>query len=191
MEDAQDLTQAYFARLLEKDFLGDVDARRGKFRSFLLASLSHFVANEWDRRRTLKRGGAVQFLSIDDLTKAEAEYARQTPELALTPEQIFVRNWALAVLRHAMARLETEFAAQGKAAVFEALKVFLTGEQEGARYAEIAATLGMTPGAARVAAHRLRERYRALLRAEIAQGLPAPVDPARVDEELQFLLAAL
>jgi RNA polymerase sigma factor (sigma-70 family) len=190
-EDAQDLTQAYFARLQEKNFLDQADAGRGKFRSFLLASLKHFLANEWDRANAVKRGGRVQFIGIEDVAGVEREYGRQAPGRSLTPEQLYERNWAITVLSRATDRLATEFAAAGKAGIFEALKVFLTGDNPGVKYGPIADSLNMSEGAVRVAVHRLRDRFRALLRTEIAQTLPNPADPRSVDEELRYLLTVL
>ena len=112
-EDAQDLTQAYFARLLEKNFLDQADAGRGKFRSFLLASLKHFLANEWDRANAVKRGGRVEFIGIEDVAGVEREYGRQALGPPLTPEQLYERNWAITVLSRATVQLAAEFAAAG------------------------------------------------------------------------------
>ncbi len=190
-EDAQDLTQAYFARLLEKKFLDDVDARYGKFRSFLLASLQHFLANEWDRAQAAKRGGGTQFLSLSDFAGAEEQYSRNSASAPLSPEQVYERSWGVLLLQHAMARLQSEFAEAGKSHLFDALKLYLTGDQDGVRYASIAEQLGMTEGAARVAVHRMRDRFRALLRTEIARSLSDPQDAGGVDEELRFLRSVL
>lgn len=190
-EDAQDLTQAYFLHLFEKNFLDQVDAQRGKFRSFLLASFKHFLANEWDRVQAVKRGGRVEFLSLENVTEVELDYAGNSLAASLTPEQIFERAWAIAVLGRAMAQLASEFARAGKTEVFEELKIFLIGDNPGVRYAEIAKSLGMSEGAVRVAVHRLRDRLRALLRTEIAQTLPNPADPESVNEELRYLLTVV
>lgn len=179
-EEAQDLTQAYFARLLEKNFLDRVDAERGKFRSFLLASLKHFLANEWDRNNAIKRGGGVEFLTVDE-----------APAVSTTPEQVYERNWAIAVLDRATSRLASEFAAAGKGDVFEALKGFLEGGDHGSTYVEIAKSLGMSEGAVRVAVHRMRDRFRAIVRTEIAQTIAKPSESGSVDAELRYLLSVM
>ncbi|OGV72757.1 MAG: RNA polymerase subunit sigma-24 [Lentisphaerae bacterium RIFOXYB12_FULL_65_16] len=184
--DAQDLTQAFFARFIAKHCLDAVDRSKGKFRSFLLASLSHFLANEWDKASAKKRGGDQVFIELDAHT-AEDRYALE-PTDNMTAERIFDRRWALTLLDTVFTRLRAEFAASGKAPLFDALKDTLTGEKTTARYAEIAATLGMTEGAVKVAVHRLRQRYRDLLRAEVANTVASTSD---VDEELRHLFAAL
>src|SRR3954470_15999964 len=183
--DAQDLTQGFFARLLEKNDLAAVDRSKGKFRSFLLAAMKHFLANEWDRARALKRGGGVTLISIDD-AEAEGRYAHEAAEQS-TAEQLFDRRWALTLLDQVLARLETEMAVAGKRATFDALKFSLTGEQAAA-YEEIARRLGTTEGALKVAIHRLRDRYRTLLREQIADTVGSTAD---VDEELRHLFSAL
>jgi RNA polymerase sigma factor (sigma-70 family) len=182
--DAQDLTQEFFARLLEKGWLAGVERERGKFRSWLLASMKHFLANEWDKARALKRGGDSTFITFDD-DSAEARYRREPADLA-TADLLYDRRWALTLLDRVLARLREEFVAAGKVAQFDALKGALTGEKTA--YAGIATTLGMTEGAVKVAAHRLRERYRGLIRAEIAETVATPAD---VDDEMRHLLAAL
>ena len=184
--DAQDFTQAFFARFLEKNFLGDVRRERGKFRSFLLASLKHFLANEWDRAKAQKRGGGATLIAIDEQT-AEARY-RLEPVDGSTPEKIFERRWAYTLLDHVLTRLQQEFAENGKVAEFEQMKVFLSGENNSPPYAEVAGTLGTTEAALKVAVHRLRKRYRQVLRAEIAQTVASP---AEVEEEIRHLFAAL
>ncbi|HEV7406387.1 MAG TPA: ECF-type sigma factor [Chthoniobacteraceae bacterium] len=183
--DAQDLTQGFFARLLEKKDLAAVDRSKGKFRSFLLASMKHFLANEWDRARAQKRGGGLALISIDD-AEAEGRYAHEAAEQS-TAEQLFDRRWALTLLDQVLARLEAEMAAAGKRATFDALKFSLTGGQAAA-YEEIAHRLGTTEGALKVAIHRLRDRYRTLLREEIADTVGSAAD---VDEELRHLFSAL
>jgi RNA polymerase sigma factor (sigma-70 family) len=181
--DAQDLTQAFFARLLAKSALGAVTPERGRFRTFLLTAMEHFLINEWRRARTRKRGGGAPLLSLDD--DAEARYLRE-PADAITPEKLFDRRWALTLLDRVLVRLGGELAAVGKAAQFEALKFCLSGEKHA--YAEVARGLGMTEGAVKVAAHRLRERYRALIRAEIAETVASSEE---VDSEMRDLFAAL
>jgi RNA polymerase sigma factor (sigma-70 family) len=184
-EDAQDLTQAYFARLLDGNFLVQADAQRGKFRSFLLASLKHFLANEWDRSKTAKRGGGVEFFSIDDRGDLPLAAA------ALNPEQVYERACAIMLLDRSTARLASEFAAAGKGELFEALKVFLPGDLSGTHYRDIAASLQMSEGAVRVAVHRLRDRFRAIVRTEIAQTVADPANADAIDEELRYLLTVL
>ena len=181
--DAQDLTQGFFARLLEKKDLASVDRARGRFRSFLLAALEHFLINEWHRARTQKRGGAALLFSFDAL---DAESRLRHEPATDSPEQIYDRRWAMTLLDQVMARLRTEMAGAGKLAHFEALKFCLTGERTA--YAEVGARLAMSEGAVKVAVHRLRERYRALLRAEIAETVATPEE---IEDELRALLAAL
>lgn len=182
--DAQDLTQEFFARLLEKNWLESVDREKGKFRSFLLAAMRHFLANEWDRAQRLKRGGGAQMLSLDAQT-AEERYALE-PADSMTADRIFERRWALTLLEQVLERMRREFAAAGRESFFEELKIALTGGK--IPYAEIAAKLNLNEGAVRVAVHRLRLRYRDLLRAEIAETVAADED---IEAEVQHLLAAL
>jgi RNA polymerase sigma factor (sigma-70 family) len=185
--EAEDLTQEFFLRLLAKDYLADVDRQKGKFRAFLLAALQHFLANEWDRARTQKRGGGKKLFSLD----AMAAETRYRVELVhnLTPEKLFERQWALTVLERVLARLQAEsFALEGRQAVFGRLKPFLTGAGDSTGYAQAAAELGMTAGAVKTAVHRFRRRYRQLLREEIAQTVAGPEE---IDEEIRYLLACL
>jgi RNA polymerase sigma factor (sigma-70 family) len=191
VEDAQDLTQSYFSRLLEKRFLDQADARRGRFRSFLLASLKNFMANEWYREHAQKRGGDLFALSLDDRQHGEALYAAGQAVTTLTPEKQYERSWALALLNRVTAQLAAEFAAAGKEAIFEGLKTFLTGDAGELKYSQAAAALGMGEGAARVAVYRMRGRFRDVLRAEIARTVADPEDSGAIEEELRFLLAAL
>ena len=184
-EEAQDLTQAFFATLLEKEYLRVADPERGRFRSFLLASLNHFLANEWRRRSARKRGGGKPAISLD-AESAETRY-RQEPAHNLTPERAYERRWALLLLEKALSKLRDEYAAGGKAKVFVRLSGFLGGGERAA-YEKAARDLDMTEGAVKVAVHRLRKRCRAILRAEVAQTV---ADPADVDEELRHLMAAV
>jgi RNA polymerase sigma factor (sigma-70 family) len=184
--DAQDLTQEFFARLLAKDFLRAVDRSKGKFRSFLLAAMEHFLAKEWRRSQTQKRGGEFKFVSINDET-AEQPYL-QVAASDQSPAKTFERQWAMTLLQQAVARLRDEFTASGKNALFEEIKVFLTGEKRAASYAELATRLGTTEAALKMAVSRMRERYGELLREEIANTVS---DPKDVDEELRALFAAL
>lgn len=182
--DAQDLTQEFFARLLEKEWLASVQRERGRFRSWLLAAMKHFLANEWDKSRAKKRGGGIAFVSIDEMS-AESRYAHE-PADTTTAETLYDRRWALTLLDRVLARLREEFVAAGKLAHFEALKGALTGDRT--PYSEIATALGTTEGAVKVAVHRLRERYRDIIRAEIAETVSTP---AEVEDEMRHLLAAL
>ena len=184
--DAQDLTQAFFARFLEKNYLAQVDPARGKFRSFLLASLKHFLANEWDRRSAQKRGGGTQIISLDEQA-AEARYLLE-PRDETNAEKIFERRWALTVLEEVLSRLERECTDAGKADQFRALKDHMMGDPDAAPQAELGRRLNMTPAAVKVTIHRLRKRYRALLREEIAQTVATP---AEVDGELRHLLTVI
>lgn len=184
-EDAEDLTQAFFAKLLERrDFL-ELKRENGRFRAFLLAAMKHFLANERDRAGRLKRGGNITHLSLD-WRNADAQFqiadAGQVP-----PDAAYDREWAVALLERVVVRLGEEFSAGGKAERFEHMKPYLTMAKGGIPYASAAADLAMDEGAVRVAAHRLRKRYRELLKLEIAHTLS---DPAMVDEELAVLLAA-
>lgn len=183
---AQDYTQAFFTRLLEKDGLRLADPNRGKFRSFLLAALKHFLANESDRIRAQKRGAGREILSLD-VEDAEGKYALEPVE-QLSPERLFERSWALAVLERTMARLQAESASTNKQKLFEHLKVYLTAEKSSVPYRDVAAKLDMTEGAVKVAVHRLRQRYRELLRDEIAQTVTSQ---EQIDEEIQELFKAL
>ena len=149
--DAQDLTQEFFARLLEKNYLGAVDRSKGKFRSFLLSSLKHFLANEWDKAKALKRGGGQTFISIND-PSAETRYCLE-PADTLSADKIFERRWALTLLEQVLARLREEHVATGKAALFDLLKECLTGDRSSLPYVELGNKVGMSEGAVKVAAH--------------------------------------
>jgi len=184
-EDAEDLTQAFFARLLDKNSLASLDGEKGRFRAWLLAALKHFLANEWDRARAQKRGDGDTHLSLD-LQTADTKF-QVADEKGSNPEKDFDREWALALLAKVIQRLQSECVAEGRAKLFEQLKVFLTTGRGDSAYAEIANALGMEEGAVRVAVHRLRKRYRQLLRDEIANTLS---DAAMVDEEMRALFGA-
>lgn len=184
--DSQDLTQEFFARLLARNDLASVDRSKGRFRSFLLASLKHFLANEWDKAKAQKRGGGQVPLSID-ASAAESSYGFEPVE-NITPDKLYDRRWALALLQQVMSQLKTEYAREEKAEVFDALKGTLTGEGRTAGYAQIAERLGTSAGAIKVAVHRLRKRYRELLRAEIAHTVSGPEE---IEEEIRALFAAL
>jgi RNA polymerase sigma-70 factor (ECF subfamily) len=183
--EAEDLTQEFFARLLAKHFLAGVVPEKGKFRSFLLAAVNHFLANEYDRLQAQKRGGGQATIALDG-QHADSRWQLE-PSHDLTPERLFERRWALTVLEQVLARLEAELTAEGKAELFEALRPLLTGGGE-ATHAELGVRLGMSPGAVKVAIHRLRRRYRRLLREEIAHTV---ADPAEIDDEIRYLLSCL
>jgi DNA-directed RNA polymerase specialized sigma24 family protein len=181
---AEDIVQGFFALLLEKDGLTSVDRAKGRFRSFLIAACSHFLANRLDYERTKKRGRGYVIVPIDRL-EAESRYGRE-PVHAVTPDRLFERRWATTLLDRVLARLESEMTASGKERQFEVLQPALLGSSERLAYAQIAAALGCTEGAARGAAHRLRVRYRALLREEVAGTID---DPSGVDDEIRELFA--
>lgn len=184
--DAEDLTQAFFTRLLEKDWLVVADQNRGRFRTFLLASLNHFLANEWDKTQAQKRGGGEQFVSLD-ATSGEARLQCE-PIDHRSPDREFDRRWALALLELVLNRLKAEYATQNKSKLFDSLKATLGMERHGLPYAELGKTLAVSEGAVRVSAYRLRQRYRELLREEIAQTVDGA---AAVEDELRHLFEAL
>ncbi len=182
--EAQDLTQEFFARLIEKRFFRQARRERGRFRAFLIVALKHFLANEWDRSRAGKRGGgAVMSFDFD-----AAEPAIPGSD-EWNPERIYERHWVDRILAKALRRVREQYLAAGKEATFETLKVVLGGggRRENA-YGELAAELGLTDGAVRVAVHRLRQRYRAALRAVVGETV---ADPADVDGEIRYLLSVL
>lgn len=186
VDDAKDLTQEFFARLLEKDYLRSVDRGKGKFRSFLLAALEHFLAKEWRRAHAQKRGGRFAFISFND-EAAEQQYL-EVPGSNLSAEQLFDQQWAVALLNQSLVNLQQEFAAAGKSAFFEQAKVFLTGEGRAACYPDLASKLGTTEAALKMAISRMRHRYGEVLRAEIAHTV---ADPGEVEQELRSLFGAL
>jgi RNA polymerase sigma-70 factor (ECF subfamily) len=185
-EDAQDLTQSFFASLLERRDFDDVTRERGRFRSFLLASLQHFLANDSDRRRALKRGGGQTVLSLS-LEDAEGRY-RFEPAGPLTPETIFDRRWALTVIERVLDELRAEAREAGRAEEFERLKASLLGQAPSGGYAAIAGGLGTTEGAVKVAVHRLRRRFHETLRRHIAETVQSGQD---VDDEIRYLIRAV
>jgi RNA polymerase sigma-70 factor (ECF subfamily) len=184
-DDARDRVQGFFARLLEKDGLASADQARGRFRSFLLAAFNHFLANEWDRQRARKRGGDRPLVSLDQAA-GEARFAHE-PVHAETPERIFDRRWAVALIDRALHRLCEESERSGKGKLFEVLKPALAGDR-GVSYAKFAGGLGMSEGAVKTAVFRLRSRCAALIRAEVAQTVSGPEE---LDEELAHLFSAL
>ena len=185
-EDGQDLTQQFFAGFLEKKYFGLANPDRGRFRCFLLSSFKHFLANEYHRSQTAKRGGRYAFVSWDE-TEAEAHYRNESASEA-SPDNLYEHAWALTLLEKVTRALQQEYTRDGKAQVFDALQIFLSGEKSELTYVEIGAGLGMSESAVKMAVMRLRRRYGELLRAEIAHTLTSP---ARIDEELRHLLAAL
>jgi RNA polymerase sigma factor (sigma-70 family) len=186
LHEAQDLTQAFFTQLLEKNVLAVAQPSRGRFRSFLLTSVRNFLLNEWDKRKAQKRGGGQNLLAID-FQQEDSKLWRE-PADKLTPEKLFERQWVLALLEQVMGRLRAEQAKAGKEKIFDGLKGFLSGGDTDTSMADIAKQLGITANAAKVAAHRLRKRYAELLRAEVAQTL---ADPAEIDNEIRQLFTAL
>ena len=180
---AEDLTQSYFTRLIEKGVLDAVDRSKGRFRAFLLATCKDFLANHRDRETSQKRGGGRRFVPLDAEDRLAAASASD-----LTPEALYDRRWALALLERVLHRLAAEMDRAGRTALFDRLKPALLGEDQAPSYAAVAGQLGMTKGAVKVAAHRLRGRYRELLRDEIAQTV---ADPSDVDDEIRDLFQAL
>ena len=185
-EQAQDLTQEFFARLLEKHYLRAADPSRGRFRSFLLAALKHFLANERDRAGAVKRGGRAMVVSLE-MENAEGRYSFEPPD-SETPETIYERRWALTLLERTLARLAGEFQATGRQALFGRLEGHLTGDQDALPYGDLAAELGMSEGAVKVTVHRLRRRFGTLLREEIGETVSTP---AEVDDEIRELFRAI
>jgi len=190
IDDAQDLTQGFFSHLLEKNSLRHVDPSLGRFRSFLLASLRNFLAGEWRRQHASRRSGGALVISLEDMTRAENGIAAGGTD-SQTPEQIYERHWALALLERTITRLGTEFESAGKRDIFEHLKPFLPGEHEGTPYSQVAARLGINEVTVRVAVHRMRARFQDLLRDEVARTLPDPDDSRAIMGELRYLLSVL
>jgi len=184
--DAQDLTQEFFSQLLEHHWIARADRHKGRFRSFLLMAMKRFLANEWDKVKAAKRGGRVPRVPLQ-LDTAESRYT-QEPVDTSTPEQIFEKQWVLAMLESVLNHLHEQYARNGKASLFDTLKPCLIGSREAQPYAAIGAELGMTEGAVKVAVCRLRERYRELLKEEIAHTVASPGD---VEEELRHLFRVL
>jgi len=184
--DAQDLTQEFFAQLLEHNWIARADRHKGRFRSFLLMAMKRFLSNEWDKARTLKRGGQVRLVPLQ-LDTAETRYTRE-PADTRTPEQLFEKQWALTLLESVLSRLREDYARGGKGALFHALEPCLIGSRDTQPYAALGAELGMTEGAARVAVCRLREQYRECLKAEIGHTVASA---AEVDEELRHLFRVM
>jgi RNA polymerase sigma-70 factor (ECF subfamily) len=185
-EDAKDLTQQFFTRLLERNDFRAVDARRGKFRTFLLTALTHFLANERDRAQAVKRGGGKVIFSLDAISPEQFQCIE--PSSDLSPDKLFDQRWAVKLLEAAMTRLQAEMMAANRSTQFEELKKFLADEADEGDYAVVAARLGSTRETVAVAVHRMRLRYRQLVRAEVANTVSSP---AELEEEMRHLRAAL
>ena len=184
-EESEDLVQGFFTQLLAKKYIKAADRERGRFRSFLLASLKNFSANEWDKKTALKRGGEQPTLSLDFET-AEGRYHIE-PADERTPDQVYERGWAVTQLESVLEQLRVEMDESGKSERFEALSGFLTGAGEGTRYKDVAEQLGMSEGAVKVAVHRLRQHFGEVLRDVVARTL---IDESDVDDEIRHLFAA-
>jgi RNA polymerase sigma-70 factor (ECF subfamily) len=185
VEEAQDLTQEFFARLIEKRWIADADRSKGRFRTFLLTALNHFLANEWRRSQAAKRGGAFAVISLDDT--AEGRYAKEAAS-DLTPEKIYERRWALSLFELALIRLRDQYESAGKAHHFDCLKPFLSIQASDGEYDRVAMEVDMSTGAVAAAVHRLRQHYRTLVRDAVAQTVKSP---AELEEEMRWLLNAL
>ena len=183
---AQDLTQGFFYRLIKENYLGAVDRKRGKFRSFLLAALNHFVSNQRDHERAAKRGGGQAMISLDD-TDAENRFKLE-PASSLSPEKIFEKNWFLTLFDQALARLKEEQKAAGKAELFEHLKLFVIEDAESGDYNNAAAKVNMTANAVAVTVHRLRDRYKKLVHEEVVRTV---ADPSEIEDELRRFFSVL
>jgi RNA polymerase sigma-70 factor (ECF subfamily) len=186
MHEAEDLVQEFFARLLKKDYLGHADPARGRFRTFLLSSLKNFLMNDWKHAHREKRGGGQTVLSLD-ANSAEVEYLRELADDA-APDRVYERCWAMTLLERVLAQLGTEYRAHGSSALFDQLKTLVWGHRNTTSYGDVAAQLGMSEGAVKVAMHRLRQRFREALRTEIAKTVATP---AEVDEELRHLIRVM
>jgi RNA polymerase sigma factor (sigma-70 family) len=184
VHEAQDLTQEFFAQLLEKNYLEAADPLRGRFRSFLLTAFNHFLSKEWKKARAQKRGGGLKPLRFD-FDAEDSAYSLQ-PADDITPEQLYDRRWATTLLTHVLDRLRGELSDAGKSDQFERLKPFIIGQAATKTYASVAIELGMTESAAKMAVYRMRQRYQQLLRSEIAQTVAEPAD---VDDEIRSLFA--
>ena len=185
-DEAQDLTQEFFAKLLEKNYVATADRERGRFRAFLLTAVKHFLSNEWQKQRAQKRGGGRQPISLD-WREGERRYSIE-PSNEDTPEALFDKQWAITLVNHVLEMIREEFAAAGKESQFDALKGYLAGRTVDANYTKASKSLGMSEGAIRVAVHRMRKRYRSLLRREISETVS---EPGEVDDEIRRLFSSL
>lgn len=184
--DAEDLTQAFFARVLTERFVASANREKGRFRSFLLTRLNHFLADEWDRLKAQKRGGGARLLSME-IAAAETQFQLE-PVDSRSPDKLYERRWAVTLLEQVFERLRQEYEQAGKAILFDAVKSCLAQARAAVPYAEVGAQLGLSEGALRVAVHRLRQRYRELLRAEVADTVSSAEE---VEEELRYLFHVL
>jgi RNA polymerase sigma-70 factor (ECF subfamily) len=181
--DAQDLTQAFFARLIEKNWLASADRSRGRFRTFLLTAFKHFLANEWDRKQTLKRGGGLKIVNMD------SSIGMTIPDRKnVSAESLYERQWALAILETVLCRLKKEFTDAGRAIEYEWLKPHLTAPRNAGGYDALSLALGVQPVSARSAVHRLRKRFKELFREEVMHTLDRDDD---IEDELRSVVAAL
>jgi RNA polymerase sigma-70 factor (ECF subfamily) len=185
-EDAQDLTQGFFAHLLSRDFLRGVGPKKGQFRSFLLACLKHYLADEWKKAHRTIRGGHQPHFALESQS-AEDRY-RLEPVDRMDAESLYERRWAVTLMERVLQRLREQSVAAGKSNAFDALQGFLLGDEDVETYAQTAAKLGLTEGAVKVAVHRLRERYRELFREEIAQTVS---EPKQIEEEMRYLFEVI
>ena len=186
-ESARDLTQGFFARLLEKNYLDQVRREKGKFRSFLLAALNHFMLDEWDKARAQKRGGGHPLISLDDST-SEDRYHLEPADI-MSPERLYERRCALTLLGQAQERLKQEHVKGAESRrEYDCLKVFLTGDNDAPSYANVAVELGLTEDAVKAAIFRLRKRYRELVREEVANTVDSP---EAVDEEIRYMITVI
>jgi RNA polymerase sigma factor (sigma-70 family) len=183
--DAEDLTQGFFARLLEKDYLKAAAQEKGRFRTFLLTALKRYLANEWDRQHAQKRGGFAVSVPIDQQV-AETRFAME-PAHTVAPDVLFDRQWAMTLLEQTLAQLQQEYVATGRATLFEHLRSCLARDEAALPYAEMARQLNLTEAAFKMAVHRVRNRYRDLLREQIAQTVSTPEE---IEEEIRHLFAA-
>jgi RNA polymerase sigma factor (sigma-70 family) len=184
--DAEDLTQEFFARILARNDVATVSPERGKFRAYLLAAINHFLSDEWDKARAQKRGGGGQVIHLDSAV-AESLYAQEHAD-ELAPERLFDQRWAITMLEEVYRQLRREYERDGKATLFEALRFSLMGERSAVPYADLAAKLAMSEGAVKVAVHRLRQRYRQVLRELVAATVSSPDE---VEDEMRYLLRAV
>jgi RNA polymerase sigma-70 factor (ECF subfamily) len=182
--DAQDFTQEFFARLLQKEYLNAAASEKGRFRTFLLVALKRFLANEWNRQHAQKRGGTATVVSMDQ-ELAESRFAAE-PAHSLQPDVLFDRQWAMTLLERTMTRLHDEYVASGRAKLFELLRGCLAKDESALPYAEIATRLKLTEAAVKMAVQRLRARYREILRAEIADTVASPEE---IEEEIRHLFS--
>lgn len=184
--EAEDMTQAFFTELLEKNYIAAATPERGRFRAFLLTAFKHFLSKQWEKAKARKRGGGRAPISLD-FESADSRFTIEPPS-GLTAEQLFERQWAVALLDQTMEQLRREFLRAGKQQQFDELKGFIIGDHAGATYSDVSRRLNMTSAAAKMAASRMRRRYRELLRDEIAQTVSGPNE---IDDEIRNLFAAL